>query len=194
MSQPEREQWSSRAGFLLAAVGSAVGLGNMWRFSYLTAENGGAAFVVIYVGFTLVVGLPVMLAELTIGRGSRRSPIQALAHYGGPSWRFLGLIFVVAGFLILSYYAVIAGWTVRYAGEAIFTGFAADAGEHFGAISEGISALGFHVLFMAVTVGIVYGGVSSGIERVSLVAMPVLFALVVGIAIYASTLDGASGG
>ena len=87
MSSAPREQWTSRSGFVLAAVGSAVGLGNMWRFSYLTAENGGAAFVLLYLLFTALVGLPVMLAELTIGRGAQRSPIQALGHYGGFAWK-----------------------------------------------------------------------------------------------------------
>jgi NSS family neurotransmitter:Na+ symporter len=200
-----REQWNSKAGFLLAAVGSAVGLGNMWRFSYMTAEGGGAAFVALYLGFTAVVGLPIMLAELTLGRGSGKSPIQALAHFsqkaaggsqnaaGGAAWKALGVVFVAAGFLILSYYGVIAGWTVRYAGEALM-GFGADTGAHFGEISAGLEAFLYHVAFMAVTIWIVFGGVGRGIERVALVAMPSLFVLVVGIALYASTLDGASAG
>ena len=87
MASEPREQWSSRRGFLLAAVGSAVGLGNMWRFSYLTAEHGGAAFVALYLGITLLVGLPVLLAELVLGRGSQRSPVRALAHFGGEGWK-----------------------------------------------------------------------------------------------------------
>ena len=107
-----REQWQSRWDFLLAAVGSAVGLGNMWRFSYLTAEKGGAGFVGLYMLFTLLIGLPVMLAEMTIGRGARMGPVAALAHFGGPAWRWLGIVFVAAGFLILSYYGVIRGWTI----------------------------------------------------------------------------------
>ena len=194
-----REQWTSRTGFIFAAVGSAVGLGNMWRFSYLTAEKGGAAFVALYLAFTLIVGLPIMLAELTIGRGSGRSPIGALAHYstgrvGGAAWTALGGIFVAAGFIILAYYSVIAGWTVRYAGEALLTGFPEDPAAHFGAISEGSTAFLFHVLFMGITIAIVSGGVRTGIERVSTIAMPLLFLLVVGIAIYAATLDGAAGG
>jgi len=193
-----REQWNTKAGFLLAAVGSAVGLGNMWRFSYMTAEGGGAAFVALYLGFTAVVGLPIMLAELTLGRGSGRSPIGALAHFasgraGGDAWKGLGIVFVAAGFLILSYYGVIAGWTVRYAGEALL-GFGADPGAHFGEISAGWDAFGFHLAFMAATVAIVYGGVGAGIERVSLVAMPALFLLVIGIAVYAATLDGSTAG
>ena len=193
MAGQPREQWSSQLGFVFAAVGSAVGLGNMWRFSYLTAEKGGAAFVALYIFFTLLVGLPVMLAELTIGRGAQRSPIQALAHFGGPAWRPLGAIFVAAGFLILSYYGVIAGWTLRYAGAAVM-GFEGDPGAYFGEVSQGFDSLFFHLLFMTLTMSVVLGGVKAGIERVSVIAMPALFVLVCGIAIYAATLEGASAG
>jgi NSS family neurotransmitter:Na+ symporter len=179
---------------VLAAVGSAVGLGNMWRFSYLTAENGGAAFLVLYVAITLVVGLPVLLAELTIGRGSGRSPIGALLHYGGRAWAPLGVIFVACGFLILAYYSVIAGWTLRYAFEAVLFGFAGEPEARFGEIATGAGAIGWHLLFMALTTFVVLGGVHGGIERVALALMPLLFLVVCGIAIYASTLDGAAAG
>ena len=179
---------------MLAAVGSAVGLGNMWRFSYLTAEYGGAAFVVLYLAITLLVGLPVLLAELAVGRGAQRSPIRALAHFGGSAWRPLGAVFVAAGFLILSYYSVIAGWTVRYALHALL-GFDGDGVvEYFVEIREGWDAFGFHILFMAITIGVVAGGVKRGIERTALVLMPLLFALVIGLAVYAATLDGSAGG
>lgn len=194
MAVGARDQWRSTAGFIAAAVGSAVGLGNMWRFSYLTAEQGGAAFVVLYLVFTLVIGLPVMLAELTVGRGAGKSPVLALAKFGGRSWTRLGWLFVLTGFLILSYYSVIAGWTVRYAAEAIFLGIPADPGSQFAEVSEGGDAFLFHVLFMAFVMWIVLGGVSRGIERVSMVAMPILFALVCGIALYAATLEGAGPG
>jgi len=194
MAGVPREQWTSKRGFVLAAIGSAVGLGNMWRFSYLAAENGGAAFVVLYLVATLIVGLPVLLAELVLGRGSQRSPIQALAHYGGSRWKPLGLIFVATGFLILSYYAVIAGWALRYGLVAIASGFDSDAAAHFGEVASGWDAFGYHVAFMALTVFVVVGGVSRGIERTSMVLMPLLFALVVGLAVYAATLDGASAG
>jgi NSS family neurotransmitter:Na+ symporter len=194
MADAAREHWSGRTGFVLAAVGSAVGLGNMWRFSYLTAENGGAAFVILYLGITLMVGLPVLLAELVIGRSSQKSPIRALTHFGGKAWTPLGVVFVAAGFLILSYYAVIAGWTVRYAGIALFGGFDSTISERFGDISTGWDAFAFHLLFMAATVGVVAGGVKAGIERTAMVLMPVLFAIVCGLAIYAATLDGASAG
>jgi NSS family neurotransmitter:Na+ symporter len=194
MASTAREQWSSRTGFVLAAVGSAVGLGNMWRFSYLTAEHGGAAFVILYLLITLAVGLPVLLAELAVGRGAQRSPIRALAHFGGPRWKLLGAVFVAAGFLILAYYAVIAGWTVRYAATALFTGFDGAASERFGEIATGWDAFGFHLLFMAGTIAIVAGGVRRGIERTALVLMPLLFAIVCGLALYAATLDGVGPG
>jgi len=194
MNRDSRERWSSQLGFTLAAVGSAVGLGNMWRFSYMTAENGGAAFVVLYVAMTLLVGLPVMLAELTVGRSSRRSPIQALVYFGGSAWKPLGVLFVTAGVVILSYYSVIAGWTVRYAVEAVTGGFAEDSAAHFGAIATGTRAVVWHLGFMAVTAAVVSVGIRSGIERVSLILMPLLGVLVIGLAIYAATLDGAAAG
>lgn len=194
MASGSREQWTSRRGFLLAAIGSAVGLGNMWRFSYLAAENGGAAFVILYLVTTLVVALPVLLAELVLGRGSQKSPIQALAHYGGSRWKPLGLVFVTAGFLILSYYAVIAGWAVRYGLAAITSGFDPNAAERFGEVASGWDAFGYHLAFMAFTVFVVIGGVNRGIERTSVVLMPMLFVLVVGLALYAATLDGAGAG
>lgn len=193
MSAP-REHWSRGLGFTLAAVGSAVGLGNMWRFSYMASENGGAAFVILYVLMTLVVGLPVMLAEFTLGRGSAKSPIQALYHYGGSAWRPLGAFFVLTGFTILAYYSVIAGWAVRYAVEGIVSGFPADAGARFGAVSEGWDAVAWHLGFMVLTTTVVAGGVRAGIERASLILMPALGTFIVGLAIYAATLDGASGG
>jgi NSS family neurotransmitter:Na+ symporter len=194
MAGVPREQWTSKRGFILAAIGSAVGLGNMWRFSYLAAENGGAAFVILYLAATLVVGLPVLLAELVLGRGSQQSPVQALAHYGGRRWKPLGLLFVATGLLILSYYAVIAGWAVRYGLDAIASGFDSNAAERFGEVASGWDAFGYHVLFMAFTVFIVIGGVSRGIERTSMVLMPLLVGLIVGLALYAATLDGASAG
>ena len=188
-----REQWGSRAGFILAAIGSAVGLGNMWRFSYLTAEGGGAAFLVLYLLLVAAVGVPVMLAELVVGRGSGRSPVGALSHYGGPRWRPLGALFLASGFLILSYYSVIAGWTLRYAISAL-GGFGADSGAYFERVATGPASVAWHLLFMAITVGIVVGGVNRGIERVSIVLMPLLFAIICGIALYAATLPGAGRG
>jgi NSS family neurotransmitter:Na+ symporter len=194
MASAPREHWSSRTGFVLAAIGSAVGLGNMWRFSYLAAENGGAAFVVLYLIITLAVGIPVLLAELVIGRGAQQSPIRALAHFGGKAWRPLGGIFVAAGFLILSYYSVIAGWTVRYALIILTEGFGQDVAERFTDVATGWDAFAYHVAFMAITIFVVGGGIKGGIERTALVLMPTLFAIVVGLALYAATLEGAGPG
>lgn len=194
MATAPREQWSSRTGFVLAAIGSAVGLGNMWRFSYLTAENGGAAFVLLYIAMTALIGLPVMLAELAIGRGARRSPVQALVHFGGHAWKPLGALFVASGFLILSYYSVIAGWTLRYAVGALLQGFGGVATERFGEVATGWDAFAYHVVFMGMTVAIVASGVRRGIERAALILMPMLFVVVVGIALYASGLEGATDG
>jgi len=189
-----RELWGTRWGFVLAAVGSAVGLGNMWRFSYVAAEGGGAAFVLLYIVMVVLIGIPLMLCELTIGRRTHLSPIGALRSLGGKAWVPLGGLFVLTGFLILSYYSVIAGWTVRYALEGLTTGFPSDPGAHFEAISTGGSAIGFHLLFMVLTIGIVMVGVQKGIERAALVLMPTLFLIVVALALWALTLEGAGEG
>jgi NSS family neurotransmitter:Na+ symporter len=194
MAAVQRERWSSRSGFILAAIGSAVGLGNMWRFSYLASDNGGAAFVLLYLAVTALVGLPVLLAEIVVGRGSQKSPIRALAHYGGDVWKPLGLVFVAAGFLILSYYGVIAGWTVRYAVIALVTGFGPEVESACGGIALGGHAFGYPLLFTVASIAIVAGGVKGGIERTAVVLMPLLFALLCGLALYAATLDGGGPG
>ena len=157
-------------------------------------QAGGAAFLVLYVGITLVVGLPVLLAEFALGRGSGRSPIGALAHYGGNHWRPLGWLFVASGFLILSYYSVIAGWTVRYALTALVGGFPEDLGGFFERVATGGSSVAWHLGFMGVCIAIVRGGVKRGIERSAVALMPILFLLVIGLAFYAATLEGAGAG
>jgi neurotransmitter:Na+ symporter, NSS family len=189
-----REIWNTRAGFILAAVGSAVGLGNMWRFSYSTAENGGAAFVALYILLTFMIGIPIMIAEFGLGRSARLSPIGALRNAGGRRWSSLGYVFVAAGFIILSYYSVIAGWATRYALGALVSPFPADAGAYFDAIATGTGAMAYHLVFMAITVFIVAGGVKKGIERASLTMMPILVVIMIGLAIYAATLPGAGEG
>ena len=193
MTQAPREKWNSRTGFVLAAIGSAVGLGNLWRFSYLTAEYGGAAFLLLYMLMVLLLGLPVMLAELTVGRGAARSPLQALAHFGGNRWTPIGLFYVLVGFVILSYYNVIAGWTLAYSIDSL-TGFPEDMGAHFGEASEGARAVLWHLVFMAVTTTVVMGGIRGGIERAVRVLMPLLLVLIVGLAIYAAMMPGSAEG
>lgn len=189
-----RGHWSTRAGFILAAVGSAVGLGNMWRFPYVTAEGGGAAFVLFYIAVTFIMGIPIMMGEFAIGRNTRLSPIGAWRKIGGRAWVPFGYLFVLTGLIILGYYSVIAGWVARYALGALFAGFPAEAGEHFNQIATGAPAIAFHIGFMALTIAIVMGGVEKGIERASLLMMPTLFVLIVGLAVWVSTMSGSGQG
>jgi NSS family neurotransmitter:Na+ symporter len=190
----QRELFGTRLGFILAAVGSAVGLGNMWRFPYRVSEGGGAAFVMLYILLTLIVGIPLMLCEFSVGRRSRLSPIGALKKEGGRAWGLVGFLGVLTGFLILSYYSVIAGWVVRYAIEGVLSGFAADPGLYFEQISSGVVPIIYHLAFMVVVVTIVMSGVEKGIERASLILMPALFMIIIGLAVWAATLVGSGEG
>jgi NSS family neurotransmitter:Na+ symporter len=194
MEARSREGWGTRLGFILAAVGSAVGLGNMWRFPYATAENGGAAFVILYIGMVFLVGVPVMLSEFAVGRRARLSPIGALRQVGGPSWAPLGYLYVLTGCLILAYYSVIAGWALRYTLEALISGFSGNPSEYFEHSTVGISAVLYHIVFMAITISIVIGGIKGGIERASLILMPVLFLLLIALAVWAAFQVGAAEG
>ena len=189
-----REQWSTRVGFILAAVGSAVGLGNVWRFPFVTGESGGAGFLLVYLLFIIVVGFPAMLVEFVIGRKTERNPVGAMKTIGTGAWRYVGWIFVVTTFVIMSYYSVIAGWTVRYTILGLEDGYAADieaAGEQFGDLSVGLDAMAFHGLFLLAIVAIVGLGIRRGIELAVKVMVPAIVAIVVGLAIWATTLDGA---
>jgi NSS family neurotransmitter:Na+ symporter len=178
----------------MAAVGSAVGLGNMWRFPYRTAEGGGAAFVLVYLGMTFLIGVPMMMAEFGVGRRARLSSIGALRSMGGRRWVPLGYLFVLSSLLILGYLSVITGWTLRYALDGVLSGFASDAGARYATVSTGVPAMSFHLATMAATIGIVILGVKGGIERASLILMPILFLILVLLAVWASTLDGAGAG
>ncbi len=188
-----RELFGTRIGFVLAAAGSAIGLGNMWRFPYQAAEGGGAAFVVLYLAMTFVLGVPLMIAEFIVGRRARRSPIGALRILGGRGWVPLGVLFVVTPLLILSYFSVIAGWTLRYALDAL-VGFSSQPAGRYAEIATGAPAIRYHLVLMAITVAIVASGVRKGIERMALVLMPTLFVLLAGLAAWASTLAGSREG
>ncbi len=187
----QREFFNTRMGFILAAVGSAVGLGNMWRFPYVASEGGGAAFVLLYIVLTLAVGIPLMLAEFSVGRNTRLSPIGALRKLGGGRWSILGYMYVLTGFIILAYYSVIAGWVVRYSVEGILSGFPANPGDHFTEVTSGWSPVWYHLFVMGSTIFIVSMGVQKGIERASLILMPLLFGILILLAIWAATLPGA---
>ena len=189
-----REQWSTRLGFLLAAVGSAVGLGNIWRFPFVTGEGGGAAFLLVYLLFVAAVGLPAILIEFVVGRRTRRNPVGAMREIGRGAWRYAGWIFVVTTFVIMSYYSVIAGWTIRYTILGIQGDYAADPGtaaEQFVALAQGPEAMAFHALFLLVIVAIVGMGIRRGIELAVKVMVPAIVAIVAGLAVWAATLDGA---
>lgn len=180
-------QWSSRMAFILAATGSAVGLGNIWKFPYITGENGGGAFVLIYLLCIVLIGTPIMMSEILLGRRGRQSPIntmRALAREEGRSrhWQWLGWTGVVAGFLILSYYSVVAGWALAYVvktANGVFTHVTSvQVGEIFdGLVSSPGHLLFWHTVFMTMTMVVVGRGVKSGLEQAVRFLMPSLFIL-----------------
>jgi NSS family neurotransmitter:Na+ symporter len=192
-----REQWGSKMGFVLAAAGSAIGLGNIWRFPYITGVNGGAAFVLVYLGCVLLLGLPIMLAELTIGRHSQRDVVGAFKVIKPRTpWVLTGSLGVIAGFLILSYYSVIAGWTIGYFFETIFGVFknfatAQEVSNYFEIFSANpYKAIGYHALFMFLCMLIVAKGIKGGIERWSKILMPALLAIILILIVRSVTLKG----
>jgi len=188
-----RESWSSRVGFVLAAVGSAVGLGNIWRFPWMTAENGGSAFLLVYLGIVVAVGVPGLLAEFVLGRRSRKSPVGALRDLSGSKhWGHVGLVSVLAGLVLLSFYSVVGGWILRYVGASATGAYFGTPGAYFDAISYGPAAAGYHVLFLGLTAGVVYGGVRGGIERATTIMMPVIVVVLVGLAAWVTGLPGAA--
>lgn len=200
--ETNREQWGSKIGFVLAAAGSAVGLGNIWKFPYLVGENGGAAFVLLYLICVILVGLPVVIAEILIGRTAQKNPVGSFRELskGNPFWIFAGGLGVLTGFLILSYYNVIAGWSLGYVIESLKGSFQnlenpAAAGELFNSLSSQPRwTLLFHGLFMILTISIIYAGVTKGIERAGKIMMPALLFLVIVLVIRGVTLDGAQAG
>ncbi len=186
--------WSSRMAFILAVTGSAVGLGNIWKFPYIAGQNGGGAFVLVYLVCVVVIGLPVMMSEILIGRRGRRNPIATMELLGkeeGSSgkWRWVGGMGVIAGILILSYYSVIAGWTLTYIVKSA-TGVFVDAtaqvvGDEFGAFVANWKAVALcHTLFMALTVFVVAKGVEGGLERAVKFMVPALLVLMFTLLIY----------
>ncbi|MVW76305.1 sodium-dependent transporter [Pseudomonas xionganensis] len=193
----KRGLWSSRWAFILAATGSAVGLGNIWKFPYITGENGGGAFVLVYLACILVIGIPLLMAEVMIGRRGRANPegaIAAMAREAGASqhWRWLGTLAVICGFLILSFYAVVAGWALAYTPAAASGAFAGLDGEASGALFGALLAnpwklAGYGTLVLVLTLGIVACGVRDGLERSLRFLMPGLFVLLLILVGYAAT-------
>jgi NSS family neurotransmitter:Na+ symporter len=190
------EAWSSRLVFLMAAVGAAVGLGNLWKFPYTAGVSGGAAFVLVYLVAVAAVAVPIVVAELLIGRRGRMSPpnsFLALAREAGasPGWRFVGWMNLLAVFLILSFYSVVAGWALAYVPKLAlgqFTGASAEqvSAEFSGLLASPARLAMLHAVFMALTVSIVAVGLKRGIERAVRVMMPALLLMLVALVLYAA--------
>ncbi len=190
-------EWSSRFAFILAATGSAVGLGNIWKFPYITGENGGGAFVLVYLLCVVAIGVPIMIAEIMMGRRGRQSPINTMQDLAEEAqtdtrWHYLGWLGVIAGFLILSYYSVIAGWALSYVVKAFFGGFSGgDASEikslFDNLISSPLQLVFWHTVFMAATMAVVARGVSGGLEKAVRFMMPTLFVILILLVGYAMT-------
>jgi len=191
---PQREHWASRFGFVLAATGSAIGLGNIWRFPYKCGEYGGGAFLVVYLGAVLIVGLPVLIAEVIIGRSAQKNPVGAFRELRASRfWPLIGWLGILAGFVILSYYSVVGGWIFNYIAQSAAIGFQSGlAVERFqGFMSSPSQQVMWHGLFMMVTILIVRGGIKSGIERWSKVLMPALFFILIALTVMALMTPGA---
>jgi len=202
-SSEPNAKFGSRLGFILAASGSAIGLGNIWRFPYTAGENGGAAFVLVYLGFVALIGIPVLLAELSIGRASGKNPVGAFTDLDpgkSKTWSWVGTLGVVTGFGILSFYSVIAGWTISYLWRAMTGAFAATMSpEQSGVIfteiiSSPVEVIAMAGLFLLLTALVVRGGVSGGIERAAKVLMPMFFVVLLVLAARAVTLPGGEAG
>ena len=198
----KREQWGSKLGFILAASGSAVGLGNIWKYPHMAGQNGGAAFTIVYLVCILVVGLPILLGELVIGRNTQLSPVGAFNKLADKSnWKWVGFLGVASAFVILSFYGVVGGWTLRYTFYSLFGGFEslsgnADAsGEVFNSfISNSINPIFWQLLFMSFCIGIIIKGVKSGIEEGAKIMMPLIIVILGVLVVRGLTLDGGSEG
>ena len=186
-----REQWGSRIGFILAASGSAVGLGNIWKYPHMAGENGGAAFTVIYLICILIVGMPIVIAEFVIGRKTQLSPVGAFkALAPNTNWKFVGVLGVCAAFVILSFYGVVGGWTLRYTmlslsgGFVKFSGNPELAGEQFKSfISNPINPVFWQIIFMTLTIMVIVKGVKGGIEKWAKIMMPAIL-IILGVLMF----------
>lgn len=194
MATGSHEQWSSRFGFLMASIGFAVGLGNIWRFPYITGENGGGAFIIVYLICVFGIGVPILMGEILIGRRGRMSPMAAMRNVAvaegrNPAWQWVGGVNLITAFLIEVVYCVVAGWVLYYLYIALTQGFADTTGAasaaRFDALLTDVGGMMFWTLVgLAVTGLIIYAGVQRGIERAVRVLMPTLFGLLVLLAGY----------
>ena len=187
-------QWSSRLTFILAVTGSAIGLGNIWKFPYIAGENGGGAFVLIYLVCIFIIGFPIMVSEIMLGRRGRRNPITSMKilgqeEQGNDAWKYVGLIGLMAGFIILSYYSVIAGWTLHYFKLSLFGELSnldnETAQSVFGQLTASASTqLIYHTGFMIITMAIIAKGIKNGLERAVKLMMPGLLLILIILLLY----------
>jgi len=190
-----REQWGSRLGFILAAAGSAIGLGNIWRFPYVTADNGGGAFVVVYLACIALICLPYLFAELALGRNSQKNPVGAIAAIKkGTPWVLVGGLCVLTGVFILSYYGVVAGWALGYIFKAIIAPNVESASYFSSFVADATTVIPLAATFMLGTILVVVGGIEEGIERWAKVLMPLLLVLMLVVIFRSVTLPGAGAG
>jgi neurotransmitter:Na+ symporter, NSS family len=193
----QQDQWTSKLAFILAAAGSAIGLGAIWKFPYVVGTSGGGAFFLIFLLFTFLVGFPLLMAEFVIGRGSQKEAVSAYrALAPGSAWPWLGKMGVVTAFILLSFYSVIGGWIVLYLGKS-FSGdfFKNDFGAMFGeSISSPWPVLISQFIFMIITIFVVSRGIKNGIEKANQIMMPALFVLFIVLIVRSLTLDNAMEG
>lgn len=201
MGTNNRDTFTGKFGVIAAAAGSAVGLGNIWRFPYVVGENGGGAFLLVYILFIFAIGIPVMVSELLIGRRSQKNVFGAFKTLAPdkPFFMIVGIMGVGAAFMILAFYSVVAGWTLEYTymaiGDNLLDKSSTELSAFFESFSESTTGpIGWMVLFMTLTAGIVIGGVKKGIERYTKILMPILFVIIVVLCINSAMLPGAGEG
>ncbi len=193
----ERMQWASRVGFILAAMGSAVGFGSLARFPMNVANFGGAAFVVLYAIIMLLVGVPMLISEFSLGRSSQQNTVGTFKHQTGDDrtkWKIAGYFWFIVPTLLLAWYAVVSGWMLKLAFASMGGAYFDDPDSYIGGMVDGPAALGWAFVVLALTGAVVVFGIAKGIERLNLVLMPTLFAMVIGLAIYAIFLPGSGPG
>ena len=195
-----RDSFGSRFGVIAATAGSAIGLGNIWRFPYVVGENGGGAFLIVYLAFVVAIGLPVMMSEFVIGRSSQRNAFGAFKFLApGKPWSVVGIMGVAAAFMILAFYTAVAGWTLEYIYQSFTNGFAGKNATElttmFNDFRSGSSRpLLWFFVFMGLTALIIVSGVKNGIEKYTKILMPILFVILIVLCVRSLTLDGAAGG
>ena len=191
-----RESFGSSMAAVMAMAGSAIGLGNIWRFPYMVGQNGGAAFIVIYLLSAFFLSLPILLSETIIGRRTHAGTFGAMERLApGTKWKWLGFLTVISPLIILSYYSVVGGWSIEYLIKAAGSGFGEDVPSLFGEfIVKPWAPLICHTLFLLLTAGVVSAGVKSGIERFNRISLPLLFVLIIVIMVYALTQPGSGEG